>query len=258
VAPDPATHRLAPACTPLRVPPRYFLQPHVFLTRASRHWVILDVHRDKYLCVDRRQFEALGPWIQGWDGVPAQDALVAVPPSPEAIALADRLRSLQMLSEQSDGAKVAHATVYAHPSDAVDPDTPEPLRRFRWTHAAVFLLSCAKASRQLRKQRFESIVASTKARKSRGVRAPAGFDIGRARPLITVFDRLRWFYPRPYLCLFDSLALIHFLAHFRLHADWVFGVKADPFEAHCWVQADGLVLNDTVGRVSAFTPIMYL
>ena len=61
---------------------------------------------------------------------------------------------------------------------------------------------------------------------------------------------------RSYLCLFDSLALIHFLARFRVFPDWVFGVTADPFEAHCWVQTGGVVLNDTVERVSAFTPIM--
>jgi Transglutaminase-like superfamily len=36
----------------------------------------------------------------------------------------------------------------------------------------------------------------------------------------------------------------------------VFGVNADPFEAHCWVQAGSVVLNDTLGRVSSFTPIM--
>ena len=74
--------------------------------------------------------------------------------------------------------------------------------------------------------------------------------------LVSVFDRLRWFYPRSYLCLFDALALIHFLARFHVYPDWVFGVNADPFEAHCWVQAGGIVLNDTVERVSAFTTLM--
>jgi len=258
VALNPATHRFAPACAHLRVFPPFFLRSHVFLSRAPRHWVILGVNRDKYLCVDRGQFEALGPWIRGWEASTAPNAPVAASPPTEATALADRLLSLQILSEHAPGAKDARATVYAHPSDAVDPDSSETLHRFWWAHAGPFFLSCAKASRQLRKERFESIIASTKARKPCDPNAPAAFDIGRARPLLTVFDRLRWFYPRPYLCMFDSLALIHFLAHFRLHPDWVFGVKADPFEAHCWVQADGLVLNDTVGRVSGFTPIMYL
>jgi hypothetical protein len=41
-----------------------------------------------------------------------------------------------------------------------------------------------------------------------------------------------------------------------VYPDWVFGVNADPFEAHCWVQAGNVVLNDTVAWVSGFTPIM--
>jgi len=81
-------------------------------------------------------------------------------------------------------------------------------------------------------------------------------DFDRARSLVRVFARLRWYYPRPYLCLFDSLALLHFLARFDLFPDWVFGVSADPFEAHCSVQLGDVVLNDTVERVSALIPIM--
>jgi hypothetical protein len=95
-----------------------------------------------------------------------------------------------------------------------------------------------------------------RARKSHNVARAGPADFERARSLVSVFDRLRWYYPRSYLCLFDSLALIHFMARFGVFPDWVFGVVADPFEAHCWVQAGSVVLNDTVERVSAFTPIM--
>jgi hypothetical protein len=97
-----------------------------------------------------------------------------------------------------------------------------------------------------------------RARKSRNASRGGGADFERVRSLVSVFDRLRLFYPRSYLCLFDSLALIHFLAQFDVYPDWVFGVNADPFEAHCWVQAGNVVLNDTLARVSAFTPIMYV
>jgi hypothetical protein len=234
-----------------------FLQSHVFLCRSPRHWVILDVSRDKYLCVDRRQFDSLGPRIRGWEKAPAHGIGEAEEPTREAMALADKLLSLAILSERADGAKDARPIVYSHPTDAVDSESREVTRGRRWIYARSFFWSCAKASRQLRKERFESIIASTRTRKVRD-RNPAAFDIERARFLVAVFDSLRWFYPRAYICLFDSLALIHFLAGFRLYPDWVFGVKADPFEAHCWVQSDRIVLNDTVGRVSGFSPIMYL
>ena len=57
------------------------------------------------------------------------------------------------------------------------------------------------------------------------------------------------------MCLLDSIALVRFLARRGLYAQLVFGVTDDPFSAHCWVQAGDLVLNDTVGDVSAHTPI---
>ena len=74
--------------------------------------------------------------------------------------------------------------------------------------------------------------------------------------LVTAFRQLRPFYPRPYLCLYDSLALLEFLSRWRFFPLWTFGVKSDPFGAHCWVQWGGVILNDSVERVRRYTPIM--
>jgi hypothetical protein len=235
------------------VPGPFFLQPHVFLCRGKRHWVILDVNRDKYLCVDRGQFEALGPSLQGWEG----SGPGAGPLADDAVALANDLFGLGILSDRAAHAKDALPTAYPLPTGATDPDVPERSRRRSWAHAGSFFLSSARASRELQRQRFQLTVESVRARKSRNAGRAGPLDIERARSLVSVFERLRWFYPRPYLCLFDSLALIHFLARFQVYPDWVFGVSADPFEAHCWVQTGSVVLNDTVARISGFTPILY-
>ena len=238
------------------VPGPLFLQSHVFLCRAKRHWVILDAHRDKYLCVDRHQFETLGRSLQGWDEPSAPGARSAAePPEPEKFsALASDLLKRDILSEHATQAKDARPTEYRLPTQAVDPD--QHSQHSPWPHAVAFFASSARASRELTQQRFQSTVESVRARKSHNAHRPGPFDLERARSLVAAFERLRWFYPRPYLCLFDSLALIHFLARFQLYPDWVFGVNADPFEAHCWVQEGSVVLNDTLGRVSCFTPIM--
>jgi hypothetical protein len=230
-----------------------FLQSHIFLCRGKRHWVILDVNRDKYLCVDRRQFEALGPSLQGW-----ADARDTPTVAQDAVALADQLLGLDILSECAAGAKDALPIAYPLPTAAIDLDFPAGPRRSAWVHAVSFFFSCAQASRQLREQHFKATVELVRARKRRNAGAAGQLDLQRARSLISVFERLRLFYPRSYLCLFDSLALIHFLARFHVYPDWVFGVNADPFEAHCWVQAGNCVLNDRVARVLGFTPIMYV
>ncbi|MEE7561107.1 lasso peptide biosynthesis B2 protein, partial [Xanthomonas sp. Kuri4-2] len=70
-----------------------------------------------------------------------------------------------------------------------------------------------------------------------------------------VYRRARLYVPVEMRCLLDSLALLRFLRRRQCHARLVFGVALDPFSAHCWVQADDLVLNDTVGNVHAHTPI---
>jgi hypothetical protein len=234
--------------------PPLFLQSHVFLCRAKRHWVILDANRDKYLCVDRQRFEALGRSLQGWDEPAAAGARGAAEPTEDVAALARDLLRRDILSESAVQAKDARPTGYPLPTEAVDPDLPS--RHSAWAHAVAFFASSARASRELSQQRFQLTVESVRARKSGNAHRAGRFDFERARSLVALFERLRLFYPRSYLCLFDSLALIHFLARFQLYPDWVFGVNADPFEAHCWVQADNVVLNDTLGRVSSFTPIM--
>jgi Transglutaminase-like superfamily len=237
------------------MPRALFLQPHVYLCRGKRHWVILDVNRDKYLCVDRRQFELLGPSLKGW-AEPAGVGCDAAAVSDAGLALANDLLKLEILSERSDIAKDARPTAHSLPTEALDPDLPARLPWASCAHAGSFLMSSARASRELRDQRFQSIVELVRERKNGRPDHAGPFDTERARSLVSVFNSLRLFYPRSYLCLFDSLALIHFLARFHVYPDWVFGVNADPFEAHCWVQADGVVLNDTVQRVSGFTPIM--
>ena len=70
------------------------------------------------------------------------------------------------------------------------------------------------------------------------------------------YNQWRPFFPRSYLCLFDSLALFDLLLRHGVRVDWVYGVQAEPFEAHCWLQAGDLVVNDTLDRVAPFTPIM--
>ena len=57
-------------------------------------------------------------------------------------------------------------------------------------------------------------------------------------------------------CLKEALALLYHLGERGAAADWVFAVKGAPFAAHCWVQLDDIVLNDSVENVAAYTPIM--
>lgn len=57
-------------------------------------------------------------------------------------------------------------------------------------------------------------------------------------------------------CLYRAFMLREFLRLAKQDADWIVGVRTWPFEAHCWLQADALLLDDDIDRVSVYTPIL--
>jgi hypothetical protein len=118
-----------------------------------------------------------------------------------------------------------------------------------------FLLACRQADTALKRQPFSSIVQNVEARRRKNGTDSVAPN-ARALRLVCVFEILRPLYPRPYLCTFDSLALLDFLAFHGLYPRWVFAVCADPFSAHCWVQHGNILLNDRVEHVSRLVPIM--
>ena len=56
-------------------------------------------------------------------------------------------------------------------------------------------------------------------------------------------------------CLPTSMALMAALTAQGANPTLVLGVKLDPFQAHCWVELAGAVLNDAPDHVRPFTPI---
>ncbi len=117
-----------------------------------------------------------------------------------------------------------------------------------------FFASMWIASRQLGRRSLYSVVSSVRDRKrhSTTLREPDA----RLDAALLAFGKLRPLYPKPYRCLLDALGLLHFLARRRLYVDWVFGVQAQPFGAHCWLERRGMVLNDSIEYARQFSPIM--
>jgi len=54
------------------------------------------------------------------------------------------------------------------------------------------------------------------------------------------------------------MALKAMLAFYGMPTKIVFGIKLEPFQAHCWVQRDNQVLGQDIFAVSAFHPILAL
>lgn len=84
---------------------------------------------------------------------------------------------------------------------------------------------------------------------------PNAVDDDRVREVAGSFHILRPLIPRIGRCLPQALVLRDFLALHGVETQIVFGVRSSPFEAHCWVERRGLVINDTVDHIRQFAPI---
>jgi hypothetical protein len=122
-------------------------------------------------------------------------------------------------------------------------------------HILTFLVSCAVAFIGLRTKSIERVVDLVQTRKTYCSRNRT-IDLSSARQLVRVFNKLRYAFPTNYLCLFDSLALIEFLARYKIFPEWTFGVQLEPWAAHCWVQSGSVLFNDSIEETSDYIPIM--
>jgi hypothetical protein len=74
--------------------------------------------------------------------------------------------------------------------------------------------------------------------------------------LVAAFHRWACWTPAPAKCLIRSFMLLRLLRRHGFDARWVFAVRTWPFEAHCWLQAGPVVLDDAVERLTAYHPIL--
>jgi len=160
-----------------------------------------------------------------------------------------------ILVTNGDSGKAVDITTAGTPESTLLAEGKDYKPVVRLKHWIMFLRASVKASWKLRFYSMKRTVRSVDRRKRRSNNSCA-VEHETLRQLLAIFHRLRPFYARKYLCLFDSLALVEFLAYYRLYPQWVFGVVAEPFGAHCWVQNDQYVLNDRPEYVRGYTPIM--
>lgn len=154
-------------------------------------------------------------------------------------------------------------------SHAAAPTIPHPTRSILEMQASrgkgsiglllEVLATVAHAQWQLRRHSLKNVLSATLRHRQRRVppveEAAANLPHQALKDAADAFSRVRPYVPIEPVCLLDSLAMTRFLARRRLPSHIVFGITADPFSAHCWLQAGDLVLNDTVGHATGYMPI---
>ncbi len=236
---------------------QYALADHVFLCRDGEYLVMLDLKADRYWVIEARRTAGLGAWVAGWpaDGRQGSPLLQRAPcaePIPEPLAaIAQDLHARGVLTKRLDTGKDASPVDPSHPRE----DLPASAETAGSWFA--FLASLLVARISLSMCPFERVVRRARQRKQLQADPGGGVELRRISALVEAFARYRLLsFSSRDACLFDSLALLEYLAWHGIHPDWVFGVRARPFAAHCWLQAGDVVLNDTVEHASGYTPIM--
>lgn len=216
----------------------WHLLPHVFACIASGQILLLDVRQDRYFAVP----ETLAAEVNAW--------LASEEPCGPPAALATLLRDNGVARPgDPDVGKLRFAEVTI-------PLAPVPASVPGRLHAADTIRLALGLTRTWLSLKFTPLHKLLASAGCRETARPGEAEMLRARA--AAYSRARRHLPIPRNCLLDSLALDQWLGAGGAGRSLVLGVTAHPFAAHCWLQSDIHVLNDSYDRVSRYTPILIL
>lgn len=206
---------------------------------AAGRVIFLDLARDRYFALPDELNEPFASWL--------------ISPNSTNLSSALRMALVELAIVSPDRAdQLAPTPCHIDMPAALDaePLAPVPIT-FRNLVGVAAAVSTAARDVRLKP------LASTLGRRL----SPSGF----AAPIdgvdklarVAAFRSVRPFIPVPRVCLHDCLALLDWFGPSRAGTQLVFGVSAFPFAAHCWVQANGRVIDDHPESVSRFEPILH-
>ena len=214
------------------------LPSHVSYGLVAERAVFLDLRRDRYVALPL-------PAEQAFRHLRALEEPM-LPAGPER----DVLLGTGLVREGSLRGRLAAAAAPA-PSASLFDETARPRAGpAAWLRARG---AVSRARRRLAERTLFEIVDAI--RESRfGASSPG--DTATAEAAARVFLAARAMVPTERRCLLDCLALLDWLGDEARHATLVFGVRLDPFAAHCWLQTDRLLLTDATDTAGMFVPVL--
>jgi hypothetical protein len=225
-----------------------FLPPHVHCCRRGDAFVFLDLKQDEYTLIMGEAAATLADLTDNADSTAS--ALRRLEPLQELIQAG-------LLTTDPTAGRIFTAT---RTTLAIQPllDSDTTSRpKVKLSHVYNFIAACTTAAVRLRWSRIQNTVSAVAMRKAQDA-SQQRVDLDKARQLAAIFHGLRALFPFNYLCLFDSLALVEFMARHDVFPDWVFGVKLEPWGAHCWIQHQEFTFNESVEEAADYTPIMVI
>lgn len=229
------------------------LADHVRACCADGQVILLDLARNKYVGIGGAQLPALTRAIEGWPVAPDHQQSSAQ--ATDTDALTAPLRAQGLLTRAPPASP--ETPVLAEPMRSLNAEDALQAATIRCHHLFRFLRSAITASTWLRWRSLAAIARIVAARRTRLVMQTSPAPGAAMRELVAGYLRLRPFaFTAHDRCLHDSLTLVHFLTSERVFANWVIGVRTQPFGAHSWVQSGDTVLNDQHEHVRRYQPIL--
>jgi hypothetical protein len=216
------------------------LHPHVSYGMVDGRPIFLDVRRDRYLALDAGGQAAFEQARQEYHAAGCQETDTARLLATKLFTLADEW---QPMAPVEVGIPVRQLS-------GAEPSGRLPLRDVPEIGMLVW-----RARRRLRSKALEQILSELKGRRKKVAKPASAADTA---ALAWRFRIARALVPIAPSCLQDSIALGIWLARRSACPTIVFGVKLDPFAAHCWVQTDEAILNDAPDTVAPFAPVLVL
>lgn len=231
---------------------KFYLNKWIFACISGGSLIFLDLKADRYISVDQKSTPTVLSLIHH-DMLIYRDVLHAGALGEDAEKMIYELCDLGILTIDPATGKILMNCKPQEPISPFEHIESDEIPAIYWHHVICAFLAGVAAHVSLKFVHLNKIINK--------VRYLIGHSGGPADPeralmLARIYQRLRPVLLRSRLCLFDSLSFIFFARIYGVCPNLIFGVRADPFEAHCWVQLDGVILNDVPQNIKLYTPIM--
>lgn len=233
----------------------YYLPEHMFFALLKNYAVFLDLRNDKYFCLNQYELDSFLYLIHHSSYLEENTGL------PDKVKNIESLVKKGILTDvKTNGKQVSQIQLESPTADLLGYTFGlEPEIRIK--DATRILLASWQTVIRFRCLTLEHIFKNIKIRKEHCIKYTLdnfhGYHSEDIKELVEIYNLLRpLFFSSHDRCLFVSLVLVEFLSKYDIYPKIVFGVKMEPFAAHCWVQDGSTILNDEVARTAGFTPIL--
>ncbi len=219
----------------------YRLRDNLYHCRSGGRSIFLDVDANKYFCLPDPIEKAFAEYIEGNSRTtyPELDTLV--------------IRGVLVPDQMSEG--IAADIPLPIPTSEIGAWASAAPSAFQVVRAITYQIS---AELSLRYSSFAAVKFKLAKRSAQVRGCSHQLPHEEIAKIAAAFERTSLVLASADRCLVRSLALMSMMHARGIAPRLIFGVRTNPFSAHCWVQFRDVVLNDSAEHARLFVPILVI